>query len=80
MNTMYFMLKRSFSTQAAQASNKKTSLYLWTLMPRVGKASAELKQQLAIPKGTPQKVAAFEDLNIKSILIGLRHSAALSSK
>jgi len=48
-------------------------------MPRVGKASAELKQQLAIPKGTPQKVAAFDDLNIKRILIGLRHSAALSS-
>ncbi len=49
-------------------------------MPRVGKASADIKQQLSIPKGIPQKINAFDDLNIKNISISLRHSAALSSK
>lgn len=54
------LLRRSFST----ASNKKTSLYIWTLMPRVGPKATELKQQLAIPKGIPTRVAAFDNLNI----------------
>lgn len=46
-------------------------------MPRVGPKATELKQQLAIPKGIPTRVKAFDDLNIQKILIGIRHSAAL---
>ena len=70
------LLRRSFST----ANNKKTSFYIWTLMPRVGPKATELKQQLAIPKGIPTRVKAFDDLNIQKILIGIRHSAALCGK
>lgn len=70
------LLRRSFST----ANSKKTSFYIWTLMPRVGPKASELKQQLVIPKGIPTKVPAFDDLNIQKILIGIRHSAALCGK
>ena len=70
------LLRRSFST----ANSKKTSFYIWTLMPRVGPKASELTQQLVIPKGIPTKVPAFDDLNIQKILIGIRHSAALCGK
>lgn len=78
MNSTYAaLLRRSFSTATR---NNKTAFYIWTLMPRVGPKATELKQQLAIPKGIPTRVAAFDDLNIQKILIGIRHSAALSGK
>jgi len=77
MNSTYTaLLRRSFST----TNTKKTSFYIWTLMPRVGPKASELKQQLAIPKGVPTRVAAFDSLNIQKILVGIRHSAALSGK
>lgn len=75
-STCATLLRRSFST----ANSKKTSFYIWTLMPRVGPKASELKQQLVIPKGIPTKVPAFDDLNIQKILIGIRHSAALCGK
>ena len=71
------LLRRSFSTANTK---KKTSFYIWTLMPRVGPKATELKMQMAIPKGIPTRVPAFDDLNIQKILLGLRHSAALCGK
>jgi hypothetical protein len=44
-----YMLRRSFGT----ANSKKTAFYLWTSMPKIGPKATELKQQFAIPKGTP---------------------------
>jgi hypothetical protein len=55
-----YMLRRSFGT----ANSKKTAFYLWTSMPKIGPKATELKQQFAIPKGTPQRVPAFDNLNI----------------
>jgi hypothetical protein len=49
-------------------------------MPRVGPKATELKMQMAIPKGIPTRVPAFDNLNIQKILLGLRHSAALCGK
>lgn len=81
MNTItQALIKRSFSSAAVSGSTKQTSLYLWTSMPRLGPKATELKQQLVIPKGTPQRVAVFDNLSVAKIMIGLRHSAALSSK
>ena len=71
------LLRRTFSTTN---SKKKTSFYIWTLMPRVGPKATELKMQMAIPKGIPTRVSAFDNLNIQKILLGLRHSAALCGK
>lgn len=48
-------------------------------MPRLGPKATELKQQLAIPKGVPKKVEAFDKLDVQKIFIGLRHSAVVSS-
>lgn len=41
-----------------------TSVYLWTSMPRLGPKATEIKQQIAIPKGTPKKIDAFDNLNV----------------
>ena len=46
-------------------------------MPRLApKASA--MQRLSIPKGKPERVAAFDDLDVETLRIGMRHSAAIS--
>ena len=55
-----------------------TSVYLWTSMPRLGPKQTELKQQIAIPKGTPKKIDAFDSLNVQKLHVGLRHSAVLT--
>ena len=64
MNTskpFLFLMRRSFSSASTQ--QKKTALYMWTRMS-VGPKGTEMKQQLAIPKGVPTRVGAFDDLNI----------------
>lgn len=71
MSVFSSMPMRSFSTN---------SFYIWTAMPKLGPKASDLKQQLAISKGIPKKVDSFDALDIKTIFIGLRHSAALSSK
>jgi len=43
MKTLTHLRTRGFST----------SVYLWTSMPRLGPKATEIKQQFAIPKGTP---------------------------
>jgi alpha-tubulin suppressor-like RCC1 family protein len=49
-------------------------------MPTISpKASAQISQQLQIPKGVPSRVAAFDGLNIHKLFVGLRASAALSN-
>lgn len=57
-----------------------TSVYLWTSMPRLGPKATELKQQLAIPKGVPQRIEAFDKLNVKKLHVGLRHSAVITGR
>ena len=80
MNSLNLLIRRSFSTVASTSTpSKSTALYLWTSMPKLGPKASELKQQMQIPKGTPNRVESFDNLNIQRILIGLRHSAALSS-
>ena len=46
-------------------------------MPRLGPKSSDLKQTISIPKGTPEKVEFFENLNVQKLKIGMRHSAAI---
>ena len=42
------------------------------------KGAAQISQQLQIPKGIPNRVAAFDALNVQKLYIGLRASAALT--
>ena len=41
-----------------------------------GKTS--VKERFQMPKGTPMRVQEFDDLNVKTIRVGLRHSAAIT--
>ncbi|TNV74875.1 hypothetical protein FGO68_gene16760 [Halteria grandinella] len=76
MNSLFAtLLKRNFSTSSAN----KTSVYLWTSMPTISpKGAAQISQQLQIPKGVPNRVAAFDNLDIQKLYVGLRASAAVS--
>jgi len=56
-----------------------TGVYLWGKMPRMGAKSGNLRVALEMPKGKPTRVPAFDDLNVKTLKIGLRHSAAISA-
>ena len=47
-------------------------------MPRLGPKATEIKQQIAIPKGTPKKIDAFDNLNAKKLHVGMRHSAVIT--
>lgn len=58
--------------------NMSSSVYMWAKLPRLGAKSGNLKNQLEMPKGTPKRIAAFDDLKIKTLRIGLRHSAAIT--
>lgn len=57
-----------------------TSVYLWTSMPKLGPKASDLKQQFAISKGVPEKIEAFDKLNVRKLTVGLRHSAAITGK
>lgn len=46
-------------------------------MPRLGPKAGTM-QQIQIPKGKPERISAFDDLNIQKLRIGMRHSAAIS--
>ena len=70
-----FRVAKSLITPRAR--NFGTGVYLWTDMPRISQKSSALAR-ISIPKGKPERVAAFDSLDIKTIRIGMRHSAAIS--
>jgi len=49
-------------------------------MPRLGPKASDLKQSLAIPKGIPKKIEAFDKVNAKKLFVGMRHSAVITGK
>ena len=60
-----------------RSRNFGTGVYLWTDMPRISTKSSAIAR-ISIPKGMPERVAAFDNLNIETIRIGMRHSAVIS--
>lgn len=48
-------------------------------MPRIGTKSGNLKLSIEMPKGNPSRIAAFDDLNVKTLRVGLRHSAVVTN-
>jgi len=55
-----------------------TSVYMWTRMPRLSTKSGAVGLSMQMPKGAPKRMEAFNDLNIKTIKVGQRHTAAIS--
>jgi len=55
-------------------------LYLWTGTTRLGSKTGSAAVKYEMPKGTPKRIEAFDDLNVKDIRIGLRHSAVITKQ
>ena len=69
----------SATSTAATEDNDTYGVYLWARMPRLGPKSGAVGTQLQMPKGNPKRIEAFDDLNVRNLFIGQRHSAALSN-
>ena len=54
-----------------------TSVYMWTNIPKLGSKSGAASVKYQMPKGNPSRIEAFQDLKVKTLRIGLRHSAVL---
>ena len=76
MNTLK-ALRVAQSLVKTRSRNFSTGVYLWTEMPKFA-PKAQAMARIAIPKGKPTRVAAFDDLDIQTLRIGMRHSAAIS--
>jgi len=57
-----------------------TAVYLWSRLPRLGTKSGNIKLSIEMPKGNPARIEAFDNLNVKTIRIGLRHSAVITQE
>jgi alpha-tubulin suppressor-like RCC1 family protein len=56
-----------------------TSVYVWAgRQPRLGPKAGNIRSHLSMPKGIPERVKFFDDLNVKTIKIGMKHSAVIS--
>ena len=71
--------KKSTSKKPVVQKKKTNSVYLWSKMPRmaVGKGGS-ISTNLSLPKGEPQRITEFDELNVQKLCVGLRHSAVLS--
>ncbi len=57
-----------------------TSVYMWAGMPRMGGKSGAASVKYEMPKGSPKRIEAFDDLKVKLLRIGLRHSAVITEE
>mmetsp|Transcript_15010 Transcript_15010/g.20378 ORF Transcript_15010/g.20378 Transcript_15010/m.20378 type:complete len:256 (-) Transcript_15010:690-1457(-) len=74
---------RNFAKAAAskskveQAKKKTNGVYLWSRMPRLGAKGGAVTTNLQMPKGSPQRITAYDDMNVQKLRVGLRHSALI---
>ena len=75
---------RGFAAKGAKAAKKEDNstygVYLWARMPRLGPKAGAVGTQLSMPKGNPQRIEVFDDLNIRRLFVGQRHSAVISKE
>ena len=55
-----------------------TSVYMWTNIPKLGSKSGAASVKYQMPKGNPSRIEALQDLKVKTLRIGLRHSAVIT--
>jgi alpha-tubulin suppressor-like RCC1 family protein len=57
-----------------------TSVYMWSPSTvRVGSKKGAASVKYGMPKGAPKRIEAFDNLDVKTIRMGLRHSAVITS-
>jgi len=48
-------------------------------MPRIGPKGGSVKNNLQMPRDMPKRIEVFDNLSVRSLRIGLRHSAVITS-
>ena len=73
---------KSRSKKTAQKAQKKKTngVYLWSKMPRLRQKGGSISANLQMPKGMPQRIPEFDDLNVQKLRVGMRHSAVISEE
>ena len=69
-----------FKLAQQQSRAMSTAVYLWTSSTRLGSKSGSAAVKYEMPKGMPKRIEAFDDLDVKELRIGLRHSAVVTKK
>jgi len=63
---------------AKKAVPKKTNgVYLWSKLPRLGAKGGSVTTNLQMPRGMPQRIEQYDELNVQTLRVGLRHSALI---
>lgn len=71
--------RRAFQQLTGHNSRAMSSaVYMWAQMPRLSAKSGSVAVKYEMPKGAPRRIEAYDDLNVKLLRIGLRHSAVIS--
>jgi len=52
------------TTKASAAKKKTHGVYLWSKLPRLGAKSGSVSTNLSMPKGMPQRISEFDELNV----------------
>jgi len=66
------------ASQAKNCRSFSTAVFLWANASKgIGKTGSTAVK-FEMPKGLPRRIEAFDDLKIKELRVGLRHSAAIS--
>jgi hypothetical protein len=72
------MIAKAVTSAKTSSRQMSTAVYLWSRMPRLGTKTGNLKLSIEMPKGNPSRIKAFDDLNVKTLRVGLRHSAVIT--
>jgi len=65
------------SVGQTQIRNFSSAVYLWRNASRYAGKSGSASAKFEMPRGLPKRIEAFDDLNVKTLRIGQRHSAAI---
>jgi alpha-tubulin suppressor-like RCC1 family protein len=60
-----------------QVRNFASAVYLWRNASRYAGKSGSASAKFEMPRGLPKRIEAFDDLNVKTLRVGARHSAVI---
>ena len=70
-------IQKSLNQKGKQFS---TAVYLWANASKGMGKTGSTKVKFEMPKGLPRRIEAFDELGVKEIRVGLRHSAIITEK
>ena len=59
-----FAAKKDTKAAAKAEKPKKHGVYMWAKLPRLGAKGGAVSTTLALPKGMPERIEEYDDLNV----------------